>query len=219
MERDRALRLSLQTVDFAARLGAKLVVLHLGHVPIGRVTDRLTKMAEAGEIFSRKYCKLKLAAVRKREKYAPFYLARAKEAVKQIAAHAAGKNIRLGIEGRQAYEEIPAECEVIPILDEIAAPHVGYWHDFGHIQIKHNLGFVDHAQWLEKISHRFFGGHLHDTAWPGRDHMAPFTGGIDYDKLIPLLPKNCLFVWEMSPRRTKEEITEALKKWKERFGE
>ena len=45
------------------------------------------------------------------------------------------------------------------------------------------------------------------------------TGTIDYDKLIPLLPKNCLFVFEMSPRRTKEEITESLRKWKERFGE
>lgn len=219
MERERALRLSFQTVDFAARLGAKLVVLHLGHVPIGRVTDRLTKMAEDGRIFSKKYCKLKLDAVRKREKYAALYLGRSKEALRQIADYAATKNIRLGVEGRQAYEEIPAECEVIPLLDELAAPHVGYWHDFGHIQIKHNLGFVDHAQWLEKISPRFFGGHLHDTAWPGRDHMAPFTGGIEYDKLIPLLPKNCLFVWEMSPRRTKEEITGALKTWRERFGE
>src|SRR5579863_2081758 len=43
-ERERALKLSLQTIDFAARLGAKLVVLHLGHVPIGRVTDKLTLM-------------------------------------------------------------------------------------------------------------------------------------------------------------------------------
>ncbi len=218
-ERERAVKLTFQTIDFAARLGAQLVVLHLGHVPIGRVTDQLTTMAEEGKIFSREYCKLKVKAVQAREKFAPLYLERSKEALKKIADYAATKNIKLGVEGRQGYEEIPSEREVIPLLDELAMPNVGYWHDFGHIQIKHNLGFVDHAEWLAKISPRFFGGHLHDTSWPCNDHRAPFTGGIDYNKLIPLLPKNCLFVWEMSPRRTREEITEALAKWKARFGE
>ncbi|HEX8310661.1 MAG TPA: hypothetical protein VF614_05040, partial [Chthoniobacteraceae bacterium] len=60
--------------------------------------------------------------------------------------------------------------------------------------------------------------HLHDTQWPGRDHMAPFTGDIEYDKLIPLLPKDTLFVFEMSPRRTREEIVEARDKWLQKFG-
>jgi hypothetical protein len=49
--------------------------------------------------------------------------------------------------------------------------------------------------------------------------MAPFTGDVEYDKLIPLIPANMLFVFEMSPRRTREEITTAFAKWKERFGE
>jgi hypothetical protein len=37
-------------------------------------------------------------------------------------------------------------------------------------------------------------------------------------KLLPHIPKDTLFVFEMSPRRTKEEITTSLAKWKERFG-
>ena len=49
--------------------------------------------------------------------------------------------------------------------------------------------------------------------------MAPFMGGVEYQRLIPLLPKDTLYVFEMSPRRTKEEITTALAKWKEKFGE
>src|SRR6476620_11446234 len=40
-ERDRALRLTFQTIDFAERLGAPIVVLHLGRVPIDDYTDKL----------------------------------------------------------------------------------------------------------------------------------------------------------------------------------
>ena len=61
-------------------------------------------------------------------------------------------------------------------------PHVGYWHDFGHVQVKHNLGFLDHVEWLREVAPRLVGCHLHDTQWPGRDHMAPFTGDVEYDR-------------------------------------
>src|SRR5678816_3147231 len=42
-ERERAMKFSLQTIDFAARLNAKFVVLHLGRSPIGDFTDRLIR--------------------------------------------------------------------------------------------------------------------------------------------------------------------------------
>jgi sugar phosphate isomerase/epimerase len=219
-ERERAVKLSLQTIDFAKRLGAGLVVMHLGRVPIDNYTDKLVAMAEGGEHLSRKYIKLKLEAVREREKKAPIYLQRAKECLLRVAEYAAKMGIKLGVEGRQCYEEIPTEMELTALLEEINAPEVvGYWHDFGHIQIKENVGFVDHAEWLAHISPLMFGGHLHDTEWPGHDHKPPFTGNIDYDKLVPLIPHPCLLVWEMSQRRKAAEIVESLEKWKARFGE
>jgi hypothetical protein len=48
--------------------------------------------------------------------------------------------------------------------------------------------------------------------------MAPFTGAVEYDRLIPLLPHDTLYVFEMSPRRTVEEITTARDKWIQKFG-
>jgi hypothetical protein len=72
---------------------------------------------------------------------------------------------------------------------------------------------------MEQVAPRLIGCHLHDTQWPGRDHMAPFSGDVDYDALLGFLPKDTLFVFEMSPRRTVEEITEAREKWVQRFGE
>jgi sugar phosphate isomerase/epimerase len=219
-ERERAVKLSIQTINFAKRLGASLVVLHLGRVPIDNYTDKLVAMAEAGENLSRKYVKLKLDAVKEREKKAALYLARARECLLRVVDCAAKTGIRLGVEGRQCYEEIPSEVEAVALLNEINAPEViGYWHDFGHIQIKENVGFIDHAEWLMHIAPKMFGGHLHDTEWPGRDHMPPFTGNIDFDKLVPLIPHPTLLVWEMGHRRKAAEITESLEKWKAKFGE
>ena len=105
------------------------------------------------------------------------------------------------------------------MLDELNSPLVGYWHDFGHIQIKENLGFVDHAEWLRAIGPRTLGCHVQDCVWPAQDHQPPFAGDVDLEKLVPLLPPACLLVWEMSPRKTVEEIRRSVSVWKARFGE
>ena len=217
-ERERAVRFTLQTIDFAARLNAEFVVLHLGRTPIDDYTDKLIRLAEVGMLHSREYVRTKLECVRKRENQAPHYLQRAKDCLARIADHALARGIKLGVESRHSFEEIPNETEMIEVLGEFAVPHIGYWHDFGHVQVKHNLGFLDHVEWLEQVAARLIGCHLHDTAWPGRDHMAPFTGGVEYDRLMPFIPKNALFVFEMSPRRTREEIITAREQWKSTFG-
>ncbi len=217
-ERDRAMKLTCQTIEFAERLGATFVILHLGRVPMGAVTDKLIDLACEGKIFSREYVRLKLSAVRKREALAPLYLQRARDALMKIAEFAAARNVHLGIESREAFEEVPTEREMPGLLDEVNSPYVGYWHDIGHVQIKENLAFLNHAEWLKSIRHRMFGCHLHDVEWPGNDHRAMFTGGIDYDTLVPLMPRNCLFVMEMSPRRKREEIIAARDKWLEKYG-
>ena len=62
---------TLQTIDFAERLGAPFVVLHCGRVPIPRVTDPLIDLVKAGKMYSREYVKRKVNAVAKREKPAP----------------------------------------------------------------------------------------------------------------------------------------------------
>jgi sugar phosphate isomerase/epimerase len=217
-ERERALKHSLQTIDFAERLGAAFVVLHLGRTSIDDYTDKLVRFAEVGMIHSREFVRMKLECVKRREREADTYLARAKEILTRIVEYAGEKGIKLGVESRHSFEEIPNEREMLAVLDEFPAPTVGYWHDFGHVQVKHNLGFLDHVEWMEDVAPRLIGCHLHDTQWPGRDHMAPFQGDVDYDALIPLLPPDTLFVFEMSPRRTVEEIAEGRAKWIEKFG-
>jgi len=218
-ERERALKHTFQTIDFAERLGAPYVVLHCGEIEMNPITDELIVLAKRGEIFSREYVQRKLKAVQTREAAAPPYLERVKDSLRQIADYAAKKNIRLGVEGRRGYEEIPSERELPALLDELNSPQLGYWHDMGHIQIKENLGFLNHAEWLQQIGARALGCHLQDCIWPAQDHQPPFAGMVDLEKLVPLLPANCLFVWEMSPRKTAEEIRQSVALWKKRFGE
>jgi sugar phosphate isomerase/epimerase len=217
-ERERAVRHTFQTIDFAQRFNAQIVVLHLGRAPIGEYTDKLVEMAGNGLINSRTFVREKMDCVRKREEKVPPFFQRSRECLARIVEYAQGKGVQLGIESRHSYEEIPNEREMATVLNEFNVPEVGYWHDFGHVQVKHNLGFLDHREWLSQAAPRLIGCHLHDTKWPGRDHLAPFTGDIDYDQLIPLLPEDTLFVFEMSPRRTREEIIEAREKWSSKYG-
>lgn len=218
-DRERAVKLTRRTIDFAARLGAAYVVLHLGHVPMRDATTELVRMAERGEYLGRKYVRRKLHAVRTRERLAPLYLDRTRACLEEIAEYAQSRNVHLGIESRESYEEIPSERELPALIEEVGSPFVGYWHDFGHIQIKENLSLADHAQWLQGIRPHLYGCHLHDVQWPARDHCPPFQGEIDYDRLLRLVPDNALMVWEMSPGRQAGEIASARAQWIERFGE
>jgi len=217
-ERERAVRQTFQTIDFAERLNAPVVVLHLGEVKMQPITDRLIMMTKAGEHLSRGYVRAKLKAVETRERRAPIHLQRVKDCLDRIVEHATSKRVRIALESRRGYEEIPSERELPNLLDELNSEQVGYWHDFGHSQIKENLGFIDHAEWLGVVGSRALGCHVQDCVWPARDHEVPFTGGVDFDKLVPLLPTNCLFVWEMSPNKTADAIRQSVQIWKERFG-
>ena len=217
-ERNRALKHSFQTIDFAVRLDAPFVVLHLGRSPIDDYTDKLIRMAEVGLINSRGFVMEKLECIRKREAKSEGFVRRAVDCLHRVADYAGERGITLGVESRHSFEEIPNEDEMLDILEAFDVPHVGYWHDFGHVQVKHNLGFLDHVEWMEDVSPRLIGCHLHDTVWPGHDHMAPFSGDVEYDRLLPMIPKDMLYVFEMSPRRTVEEITESRDKWVKTFG-
>src|SRR5438067_509965 len=65
-ERERAVKQTFQTIDFAQRLGAPFIVMHLGEVPIGPATDSLIALAKDGKLLSREYVQKKIRMVKKR---------------------------------------------------------------------------------------------------------------------------------------------------------
>ncbi len=218
-DRQRALEMTFRTLELAAEFQARYVVLHMGSVPMNpkKWTRHLTTLLRDRGPHDPKFIAAKLAFVKKREKIAPLYYHRAVEALEQIAGKAAEFGVMLAVESRSRFEDMPTEREMLRLQQHFADhPQVGYWHDFGHVQLKHHLGLLDHEQWLETISPHLIGGHVHDVEWPARDHRVPFSGVLDYSRLLGFFPKDCPLVWELSPTREAAEIRQALAIWHER---
>jgi len=222
-ERKRAREMTLRTLELAAEFSARYVVLHMGSVPLmphKKWTGQLTRMLADGEEGSGEFTTLKIKTVKKREKTGPRYLARAIEALEDLSAKAAEYRIPLAIESRSKYEDVPTEREMIALQTHFKDnPWIGYWHDFGHVQLKHNLGLLDHDHWLGQMKGHILGTHVHDVQWPKRDHRVPFTGTIDFKNLLRHFDPRLPHVWELSPGRRTEQILQSLEVWKHLFPE
>jgi sugar phosphate isomerase/epimerase len=219
-DRRRAMDMTMRTLEVAAEFRAAYLVLHMGSVPMNptRWTRRLTAVVADGRAHTPAFTKRKIAFVKKREKLGPLYYRRAVEALEEIAARAAELGVRLAVESRSRYEDMPSEREMLALQAHFADnPWVGYWHDFGHVQLKHNLGLLDHGEWLARIAPHLIGGHVHDVEWPARDHRVPFAGTIDFARLLEHFPPGCPLVWELSPTRDAGQIREALARWRDEF--
>lgn len=221
-DRQRALDLTLRTLDIAAEFGAAYLVLHMGSVPMNprKWSAALTELLTTKGPRHPDFIKTKLALVRKREKIAPLYYQRAIEALSTLADKATLAGVKLAIESRSHFEDMPTEREMLALQQHFADhPNVGYWHDFGHVQLKHNLGLLDHPDWLARIAPHLIGGHVHDVEWPALDHRVPFSGGIDYRPLLGFFPPGCPLVWELSSSRDATEIRSAHTRWQHEFPE
>ncbi len=218
-DRERAVRLTLQTIDMAERFEASMIVIHTGRIRALKLTRKLRGLVEDGEFLSKEFARVKLNAVKERERLASGHLRRVLACLAEILPYASKKRIRLGIENREHYEAVPSERELENFLQLLDSPNARYWHDFGHAQIKQNLALLDHADLLDRMAQYAIGCHVHDVKWPFEDHRPPFTGEIPYAKLVPKLPKDCLFVFELRPGIPREQITAAVDRWRELFNQ
>ncbi len=205
-ERENAHRHTLKTLEFAVRVKASLVVLHSGSIDMKNYTDKLIDMIGRGEKETPRYERLCEEIIEKRESKKEEFVERTNEMLHRLLPEAEKRNLRLGIENREALEEIPLESDFRFFFKEFSSPAIGYWHDTGHAQIKENLGFIHHAMHLESLRDRLFGFHIHDVQFPARDHCAPGSGMIDFAALQPMVKPEHLKVFEFSPKLTVEEL-------------
>jgi sugar phosphate isomerase/epimerase len=210
-ERERAQRYTFRTIDHAHQLGVGKVVMHLGSVAMPGYTRKLIDRIQKGKYLDRKYISLKLLAIKKRESVP--YWERVTNWLRPVLDHARSANVVLGIENRIGIETFPSGEEFQRLFKELVDSSLGYWHDFGHAQVQHNLTFIDHKEWLSRYAPFLIGCHVHDVKFPACDHRPPFTGTIDFAELMPLVPKQVPLVWELHPRVTREEIIEARGRW------
>jgi sugar phosphate isomerase/epimerase len=218
-ERELALRHTLKTFEFAARVKAPAVVLHLGSIEMKDYTEKLLGLLERGEKDIPKYAKLCAQAAEKLEARKEPFFERTKEVLRKLLPEAESRGLKLGAENRQALEELPLEADFQFLFRDLPSPALGYWHDTGHAQIKHHLGFIHHPMHLESLSQHLVGFHIHDVEFPGHDHHAPGTGTIDFAALKPFVKPEHIRVFELSPSLTPEEVRSGVEVVKKIWGD
>jgi sugar phosphate isomerase/epimerase len=209
-EQENAWRHSVKTIETAARVKALAVVLHLGSIDMKDYTERLLEMVQKGLKETPKYAALREEVMEKWEDKKQPFAERSSQMLDRLSGLAAQHGLKLGIENRQALEEIPLDGDLEMLLLEFQRPSVGYWHDCGHAQIKENLGFIEHRPHLEALAARLIGFHVHDVIFPGRDHAAPGTGCVDFATLKPMVKPEQIKVFELSPRLSTEEAASGV---------
>jgi sugar phosphate isomerase/epimerase len=217
-EREMAERYTLKTIEFALRVKAPAIVLHLGSIEMKDYTRQLLVLLERGEKDTPKYQKLCAALDEKREAKKEPFVDRVSELLKKLLPLVESRGLKLGAENRQALEELPLDSDFQFLFRDIASPNLGYWHDTGHAQIKENLGFIHHAMHLESLRDHLLGFHIHDVQFPGRDHCAPGSGGIDFAALQPMVKPEHIKVFEFSPSLSVEHAKAGVEHVRQIWG-
>jgi sugar phosphate isomerase/epimerase len=209
-ERACAVRHTLRTIDCAASLGARAVVLHLGLVAMRNYTMRLLELIEDGQQATPKFERLRNKALVIRAKKRQKFLDQVYRTLDEIVPRVKEMKVKLGIETRFGIEEIPDADEADEIITRYGADVINYWHDVGHAQVKENLGLLTHETLLERFRGRTAGFHLQDIAPPAHDHLPPGLGTFDFARLAPFTTDDMVFAWEIHHHWTAEKIKDGV---------
>lgn len=210
-ERDLAVERARISVDYAARAGARYVVVHLGGVGSSIFEEelRLRRLYDEGVRDGEEVDRLRRRAIDRRRGGVPIYLPQARRSLAEIAEHAAKRGVTVGLENRYHYHEFPSVDEMHELLADYP-PHVaGFWLDIGHTEVLDRLGLVPHTRWLGEHAGRCVGAHVHDVDGLA-DHRAPGRGTADWPHFAAKLPPDVPRIFEINQRIPAEEVAAAI---------
>lgn len=206
--RELSVKYTKGSIDTAYELGADFVVLHCGRVEITEFTKKLINLYLNGAKDSPELAVLKDKMITARQSAKKPFFENTLKSLAELNQYARGKNVRLGVETRIYYNEIPSFDEIGVILKEFKGANICYWHDTGHAQIMQNLGFVEHQDYLEKYAYAMGGIHLHDVAGC-TDHLAPLQGELDFSQFKQFLKEETTKVIEAHHSASAEDLKKA----------
>jgi sugar phosphate isomerase/epimerase len=210
-ERMEAVSFARKTIDLAANVNARAIVLHMGEAPIDlSLQDRLHKLHDAGHAQTKKYGQIKERLVRQRASLARPYVDAAKKSLQELSKYTSQKGIMLGLETRFHFGEIPNTDEMAELLGEVSEGVAGYWHDTGHAEVQQELGFFSHEEWLSRFRDRIVGIHLHDIRGIS-DHHAPGKGNMNWEMIAKYLSRGVVKVCEIGEWNGEERMHGVVK--------
>lgn len=213
VKRKKSVELTKRSVDYGAELGAKVVVIHPGEVPVSK--DRhydvlLKSLYREGKKDSAEYRKLYAEMINYREKNSRKHVDYIKESLTDIAEYIQQKNyrIKLGIENRAMCHQIPVFSEMEYLLDKLDGLPVYFWYDIGHGMMMSNLGMFNHLD-VYKMKDKIIGLHIHDAIGVD-DHWAPYILSSNLDEYIDLIKDIPVKVLELGVKNQPEDIVKGV---------
>lgn len=209
-ERTQAIKYTINTIQHAVDLGAKVVVLHLGRVSIDTIKTRLFEFYDEKMIGSKPFVafmrEAKSLRAQAKDKTFDFLL----KSLEKVVREAERYDIYLGIENRYYFREYPDFDEIGYIFEKFKGANFGYWHDVGHAKVNENLGLINANLYLEAYGEKLLGVHLHDVKGY-KDHFEPGSGSFDFEGIKKYLKPETLKIIEVHPKVTKEDLLNGIK--------
>jgi sugar phosphate isomerase/epimerase len=202
----------MKTMEFAAKMGSQAVVMHSGRVKVKPFSDELIAAAEeeTDGCASRRYQKLLARLQRRRARKAGRHLDALRGALDHLVPRFAKAGLTLCLENLPSWEAIPTETEMQELVQRYASPALAYWHDMGHGQIRHNLGWIDHRTAAEALLPHTRGIHIHDVRPLANDHLAPGQGALPFADFAFYGRANVLRVFEPGPQVKPADLSASL---------
>ena len=212
-ERENAVEWTKNTIDTAVNFGAPAVVVHLG-IPEGLSvrSSVLHELYNQGGLNTPEYVMMKKAIIKEREEKKDKFIEKGLMSLDEINSYAAKNGVKIGLETRMYYEELPGLEEFLMIFDKFKGGALYYWHDIGHAEIHQKMNFLDDASiYLKELEKYLIGIHIHDLLALS-DHKAPGMGNLDFSKFVKYLKREDLIkVFEVHASSTKEELLKGKK--------
>lgn len=208
-ERKKAVECTKISVDTAKKLKARAVVLHTGRVEMEDRTRALIDLSKKKLNQSEEYRQIFKNFLRERKEKSADYFAQILKSLTELSAYALKSGIKLGVENRFYYREIPTLEEFTRIFDTLKNDTLIYWHDVGHAYIHEQLGFMKKNALLLGNKNRLGGTHLHNIK-EFDDHQAPVDGEFDFNCLRPFVGPRTIKVIEAHSKAAPEAIKRSI---------
>lgn len=210
-KRKRGVNAIKRSIDLTHQLNVSVVVVHCGMVSADLSAEKeLRKLFEAGKTESDEYLEQKQNMTKRRADLIGPCFEAVKKSLLELLDYAAPFRIRLGLENRYHYFDIPSPDEMGELLALAGTEQLGFIYDVGHAQAMDRLGFYPHEDWLQRYATRMIETHLHDVVGVV-DHHAPGLGEVDFDMVASYLPEDAIRTFELQATNSPEQVKAGLK--------
>jgi sugar phosphate isomerase/epimerase len=169
-------------------------------------------MVKEGNLNNDSFSMLRAHLQEERKRNAKLHLEAVQKSIEELIP-CLSEGMKIGLENRYWYHEIPSHEEMSMLLDKYSE-HVGYWHDTGHAHVLETYGLYKKGEFIHSFGDRLIGVHFHDAINAG-DHMGVGTGDVDFSTLCQYMKDDVIRVFEYNPSVKVAEIVDGKYRMKQ----